>query len=116
MAFGPANGACPVAFVPYAGCECIGFDRQVVSRPRRFEVGDGSAAAPPLPRRGLAPPSFRSILMKYGSTSDHRQPGLSQGALGTLDWIEEWPLSEDAGAFADLAQGRCAGPKRVLGP
>lgn len=38
------------------------------------------------------------------------------GKLGKLDWIEERPLSEGAGAFADVHSGRSASPKIVLFP
>ena len=41
---------------------------------------------------------------------------LYQGAYGTLDWLEERPLSQGAQAFADLHAGRCAAPKIVLRP
>ncbi len=38
------------------------------------------------------------------------------GRLGTLDWAEERPLSEGAGAFRDLRAGTVAAPKIVLTP
>ena len=40
---------------------------------------------------------------------------LHSGALGTLGWIEQRPLSDGALAFAELLQGRCAAPKVILG-
>jgi alcohol dehydrogenase len=39
---------------------------------------------------------------------------LHGGALGSLGWIEQRPLADGAGAFAELLQGRCAAPKVVL--
>ena len=39
---------------------------------------------------------------------------LASGALGDLGWIEQRPLAEGAGAFADLLAGRCPAPKIVL--
>lgn len=41
---------------------------------------------------------------------------LASGLLGALDWFEERPLSEGAGAFADLDAGRTAAAKIVLRP
>lgn len=38
------------------------------------------------------------------------------GALGDLDWIETRPLSEGAGAFAQILAGEVASPKVVLRP
>ena len=38
------------------------------------------------------------------------------GALGPLDWTEVRPLSDGAGAFADIRAGRVAAPKIVLKP
>ena len=34
----------------------------------------------------------------------------------SLDWIEQRPMAEGAGAFRDLDQGRVAAPKLVLRP
>lgn len=39
---------------------------------------------------------------------------LYSGALGTLDWVEQRPLSQGAAAFKDLLKGQCAAPKIVL--
>lgn len=39
---------------------------------------------------------------------------LNSGALGTLDWAEQRPLSQGAAAFKDLLKGQCAAPKIVL--
>ena len=41
---------------------------------------------------------------------------LHSGAYGSLDWLEERPLSAGADAFSDLHAGRCAAPKIVLRP
>ena len=41
---------------------------------------------------------------------------LYTGAYGSLDWLEERPLSEGGEAFADLHAGRCAAPKIILRP
>lgn len=41
---------------------------------------------------------------------------MHSGALGDLDWYEERGLSEGAGAFADLIEGRSASAKIVLLP
>ncbi|PWG64535.1 zinc-dependent alcohol dehydrogenase [Spiribacter halobius] len=41
---------------------------------------------------------------------------LHAGALGPLDWIEQRPLADGDGAFADLDAGRLAAPKVVLRP
>ena len=41
---------------------------------------------------------------------------LASGALGSLEWMEQRPLSEGANAFADLAAGRSASAKIVLVP
>jgi threonine dehydrogenase-like Zn-dependent dehydrogenase len=38
------------------------------------------------------------------------------GRLGALDWPEIRPLSEGAGAFADIKAGRVAAPKIILKP
>ncbi len=39
---------------------------------------------------------------------------IQSGALGSLEWIEERPLSSGATAFRELLQGKCAAPKVVL--
>jgi alcohol dehydrogenase len=36
------------------------------------------------------------------------------GALGSLAWVEQRPLSAGAGAFDALLKGECAAPKIVL--
>ena len=41
---------------------------------------------------------------------------LHDGRLGTLDWIEERPLSDGAAAFRDLDSGRTAAAKIILRP
>ena len=41
---------------------------------------------------------------------------MHSGALGHLDWFEERSLSDGAGAFADLLEGRTASAKIVLRP
>lgn len=41
---------------------------------------------------------------------------IESGALGSLDWIEERPLTEGAQAFADIRAGRVPAPKIVLVP
>lgn len=41
---------------------------------------------------------------------------LHAGALGSLDWVEQRPLADGAGAFSDLLAGRCASPKIILRP
>ncbi|MDQ6621046.1 MAG: alcohol dehydrogenase catalytic domain-containing protein [Pseudomonadota bacterium] len=41
---------------------------------------------------------------------------LQAGIYGTLDWVEERPLSEGAAAFADLHAGRSGAAKIVLRP
>lgn len=41
---------------------------------------------------------------------------MADGALGPLDWFEERPLAEGAGAFADLTAGRTAASKIILRP
>ena len=41
---------------------------------------------------------------------------LYSGSLGSLDWIEQRPLSEGANAFDDLANGRTSAAKIVLVP
>lgn len=38
------------------------------------------------------------------------------GRLGDLDWFEERPLSDGAGAFRDINSGRAAHPKIILRP
>ncbi len=40
---------------------------------------------------------------------------LASGALGGLGWIEQRPLADGAGAFAELQRGECAAPKVILG-
>ena len=39
---------------------------------------------------------------------------LASGALGSLAWIEQRPLADGAGAFAELLRGECAAPKVIL--
>ena len=39
-----------------------------------------------------------------------------RGDLGPLDWFDTRPLSEGAGAFADIRAGRVAAPKTILIP
>jgi 2-desacetyl-2-hydroxyethyl bacteriochlorophyllide A dehydrogenase len=39
---------------------------------------------------------------------------IADGSLGSLDWIEQRPLSEGAAAFSELLAGQCAAPKVVL--
>lgn len=39
---------------------------------------------------------------------------LNSGALGSLNWIEQRPLSSGAEAFSELLHGQCAAPKVVL--
>lgn len=41
---------------------------------------------------------------------------LHEGAFGTLDWLEERPMSEGAQAFADLHEGVAASAKVLLRP
>lgn len=41
---------------------------------------------------------------------------LYSGALGSLDWVEQRPLSQGASAFADLSRGRTPAAKIVLTP
>ena len=41
---------------------------------------------------------------------------LHRGAFGDLAWLEQRPLSDGAGAFDDLLNGRSAAPKIVLRP
>ena len=41
---------------------------------------------------------------------------LYSGALGSLEWIEQRPLSEGGNAFADLLAGRTPSAKIVLVP
>ena len=41
---------------------------------------------------------------------------LHERRLGSLAWVEERPLAEGAGAFADLDHGRTAAAKIVLRP
>ncbi len=41
---------------------------------------------------------------------------MHSGALGSLDWFEERGLSEGAGAFADLLEGRTGSAKIILRP
>ncbi len=41
---------------------------------------------------------------------------LHHGGLGALDWVEQRPLSDGAGAFADIHNGKSAAPKIVLIP
>lgn len=41
---------------------------------------------------------------------------LAEGRFGALDWIEERPLSEGAGAFADIDSGSVGAAKIVLRP
>jgi alcohol dehydrogenase len=52
------------------------------------------------------------------STADLRAAAvaLHEGAYGSLDWVEERPLSEGARAFEDLDQGRSAAAKILLRP
>lgn len=52
------------------------------------------------------------------STADLRATvqALDRGAFGALEWVEERPLSDGAGAFADLDRGRTAAAKIVLRP
>jgi len=38
------------------------------------------------------------------------------GRLGALDWAEQRSLSDGAGAFDDLDNGRVASPKIILNP
>lgn len=42
--------------------------------------------------------------------------GLHQGAFGDLSWVEQRPLAEGAGAFADLHEGKSAAAKIILLP
>ena len=39
---------------------------------------------------------------------------LYSGALGSLDWVEQRPLSQGADAFSQLHKGLCAAPKVIL--
>jgi alcohol dehydrogenase len=41
---------------------------------------------------------------------------LHEGAFGSLDWLEERPLSEGAQAFSDLDRGLAASAKVLLVP
>ena len=41
---------------------------------------------------------------------------LANGRFGKLDWIETWPLSDGAKAFADLDKGKISAAKIVLEP
>ena len=41
---------------------------------------------------------------------------LRRDALGPLDWLEERPLNQGAGAFADLDAGRTPAAKILLRP
>ena len=41
---------------------------------------------------------------------------LHEGALGSLDWIDERPLAEGGAAFEELHAGRCGAPKVILRP
>ena len=41
---------------------------------------------------------------------------LHEGALGTLDWIDERPLAEGGAAFQELNAGTCGAPKVILRP
>ena len=41
---------------------------------------------------------------------------LALGRLGPLDWLEERPLSEGAGAFRDIDEGAIPAAKIVLRP
>lgn len=52
------------------------------------------------------------------TAADFRETAASlfDGRLGSLDWMEERPLSAGAAAFGDLKSGRVAAPKIVLHP
>ena len=52
------------------------------------------------------------------SAADFRETAeaIFSGRLGALDWTDIRPLSEGAGAFADMKSGRAAAPKIVLAP
>ena len=52
------------------------------------------------------------------SQADFQQTAqaIFDGRLGSLDWVEERPLSEGARAFADLREGKTAAPKVMLVP
>ena len=41
---------------------------------------------------------------------------IASGRLGALDWIEERSLSDGAGAFADILNGKAEHPKIMLHP
>ena len=41
---------------------------------------------------------------------------LHEGALGTLDWIDERPLAQGGAAFQELNAGTCGAPKVILRP
>ena len=41
---------------------------------------------------------------------------LHEGALGTLDWIDERPLAQGGAAFQELHAGTCGAPKVILRP
>ena len=41
---------------------------------------------------------------------------LHEGALGTLDWIDERPLAQGGVAFKELNAGTCGAPKVILRP
>ena len=41
---------------------------------------------------------------------------LHEGALGTLDWIDQRPLAEGGAAFQELHAGTCGAPKVILRP
>jgi alcohol dehydrogenase len=52
------------------------------------------------------------------ATSDLRAAAraLHEGAFGSLDWVEDRPLSEGSRAFSDLHRGRAAAAKILLRP
>ena len=41
---------------------------------------------------------------------------LHEGALGSLDWIDERPLAQGGAAFQELNAGTCGAPKVILRP
>ncbi|MYA96320.1 MAG: alcohol dehydrogenase catalytic domain-containing protein [Nitrospinae bacterium] len=82
-----------------------------------LHIGLGSAAGG-LDIRRMTLQEIAFIGAYTYSAADFRETAeaIFSGRLGALDWTDIRPLSEGAGAFADMKSGRAAAPKIVLAP
>ena len=69
-----------------------------------------------VPPGSLLSPAYPAAVVAGNVETSQCVTDALYGALGTLDWIEQRPLADGAGAFDDLLNGRTAAPKIVLRP